>query len=527
MSQGERTDPTSLRDELREATARGMTIAVHARLAPGRPALVSGAGSRSFGSLNAHCNQLARVLRARGLRAGDGVALLCSNRPEFVEVIYAGARAGFRVTPINFHLTGAEAGYIVENCEAKVFVADARFAETAGEAAALAPGAAVRLAVGGAIPGFDDYEAALAGEDASDLADPVLGGTMLYTSGTTGRPKGVYRREAAPARLGVPVLKAAVMDGARDRALCTGPLYHAAPLGLNLAIPLVAGVPVVLMDRFDAEETLRLVERERITHTHMVPTMFHRLLALPEEMRARHDLSSLRFVLHGAAPCPVHVKRALIEWLGPVVYEYYAATEGGGTLIGPEEWLRKPGSVGRPVAGESLVVLDAEGSEVPPGNVGTVYIRAPGSGRFEYFKAPGKTSGAYRGDHFTLGDHGYFDEDGYLFLTGRSAELIISGGVNVYPAEVDAVLLMHPAVADVATVGVPDEEWGESVKSVVLLKPGSAASDALADELRTHCRDHLAGYKCPRSVEFTDELPRMPSGKIQRHLVRARYLATA
>jgi long-chain acyl-CoA synthetase len=281
------------------------------------------------------------------------------------------------------------------------------------------------------------------------------------------------------------------------------------------------------MDRFDAEETLRLVERERITHTHMVPTMFHRLLALPPETRARHDLSSLRFVLHGAAPCPVHVKRSLLEWLGPVVYEYYAATEGGGTLIGPEEWLRKPGSVGRPVAGESLVVLDDDGKELLPGSIGTVYIQAPGSGRFEYFKAPDKTTGAYRGDHFTLGDHGYFDEDGYLFLTGRSAELIISGGVNVYPAEVDAVLLMHPAVADVATVGVPDEEWGERVLSVVLLQPGRPPSDALAEELRAHCRAHLAHYKCPRSVDFTDDLPRMPSGKIQRHRVRARYAPPA
>ncbi len=522
MSQARSID-RSLRDELRDATARGMTIAVHARLAPERPALVSALGSRSFGSLNARCNQLARALRARRVGAGDGVALLCSNRPEFVEVIYAGARAGWRVTPINFHLTGAEAGYIVDDCEAKVFIADARFAETARQAAALAPAADVRLAVGGAIEGFEDYAAALASENARDLDDPVLGATMLYTSGTTGRPKGVYRREAAPARLAPPILRAGALDGACDRALCTGPLYHAAPLGLNLAIPLAAGVPVVLMDRFDAEETLRLVERERITHTHMVPTMFHRLVTLPDEARRRHDLSSLRFVLHGAAPCPVHVKKALIEWLGPVVYEYYAATEGGGTFIGPEEWLRKPGSVGRPVEGESLLVLDDDGKEVPPGSVGTVYIKAPASGRFEYFKAPEKTAGAYRGEHFTLGDHGYFDGDGYLFLTGRSAELIISGGVNIYPAEVDATLLMHPAVADVATVGVPDDEWGESVKSVVLLRPGFDASQALAEELRRHCRDRLASYKSPRSIDFTDDLPRMPSGKIQRHLVRARY----
>jgi long-chain acyl-CoA synthetase len=357
--------------------------------------------------------------------------------------------------------------------------------------------------------------------------DPVLGGTMLYTSGTTGRPKGVYRRRPPPAHLGAPVMRAAAVDPTRDLALCTGPLYHAAPLAFNLALPLLLGMPVLLMERFDAEETLRLVETHRVTHTHMVPTMFHRLLALPEAVRARYDLSSLRFVLHGAAPCPVHVKQALLEWLGPVVYEYYAATEGGGTFIGPKEWLERPGSVGRPVDGEQLVVLDGEGKELPPGQVGTVYIRAPEVGRFEYFKAPEKTDGAYRGDLFTMGDLGYFDEDGYLFLTGRSAELIISGGVNVYPAEVDAVLLMHPAVADAATVGVPDPEWGESVRAVVRLEPGYARGPELAERLREHCRAHLAGYKCPRGIDFAEALPRNEAGKLQRHKLRERYLREA
>ena len=502
-----------------------MTIAVRAREAPERLAIRSTRGERSFGSLNAGCNRLARALRARGLRAGDAVALLCSNRPEFAEVVYAGARAGFRVTPINFHLTGEEAGYIVDNCEARAFVADARYADAAAVAARLAPSAKARLAIGGGIEGFEAYDEVLAAESGADLDDPVLGGTMLYTSGTTGRPKGVYRRSQPPARLGAPVLKAAALDGARgDRVLCTGPLYHAAPLAFNLAVPLLAGVPVILMDRFDSEETLRLIETERITHTHMVPTMFHRLLALPEEVRSRWDCSSLRFVLHGAAPCPVHVKQALIDWWGPIVYEYYAATEGGGTFIDSEEWLRKPGSVGRPVEGENLVVLDDDGAELAPDCVGTVYIRAPQSGRFEYFGDAEKTGRAYRGDHFTLGDMGYFDSEGYLFLTGRSAEVIISGGVNIYPAEVDAVLLMHPAVADAATIGVPDDEWGESVRAVVQLEEGVGPSPELAAELRNHCRERLAHYKCPRSIDFAADLPRMPSGKIQRGRVRERYL---
>jgi long-chain acyl-CoA synthetase len=519
--------PTDLRESLKQAAKTGTSISVHARVAPERLALRSAFGERSFGELDERCNQLARLLRERGLRARDAVALLCSNRAEFAEVLYAGARSGLRITPINYHLTGPEVAYIVENCEAKAFFADARYPDVAAEAADLVPGVAHRFGLGGDVPGFESYEDAIAGLDAAPLEEPVLGGTMLYTSGTTGRPKGVYRRRQPVARLGAPIAKAAAIDPGKDCALCTGPLYHAAPLAFNLQVPMLAGLPVHLMDRFDAEETLRLVEKHRITHTHMVPTMFHRLLALPEEVRAGYDLSSLRFVLHGAAPCPVHVKRELIEWLGPVVYEYYAATEGGGTFISPEEWLSKPGSVGKPVEGESLAVFDEQGRPAPRETVGTVYIKAPEVGRFEYYKAREKTDGAYRGDHFTMGDMGYFDREGYLFLTGRSAELIISGGVNIYPAEVDAVLLMHPAVSDVATIGVPDDEWGESVKAVVLVREGTLATDALAEELREHCRERLAHYKCPRTLDFAQDLPRTAAGKIQRHKVRARYVEPA
>ena len=510
---------------LKEAIALGMTPAVHARRSPERPAILSPLGDRTFDQLNARANQLARALRGRGLGPGDAIALLAANRPEFVEVYAASVRAGLRVTPINWHLTGEEVGYIVANCEASAFFADARFESTAQEAARLAPLAKFNVSLGGAIEGFESYQDLFSGQPSHDLEDPVLGSSMLYTSGTTGRPKGVYRRKQPPAALLPPLLESARFSPADDLALCTGPLYHAAPLALNLQLPLAAGVGVLLMDRWDAEETLRLIDVHRITHTHLVPTMFHRLLHLPEEVRGRYDVGSLRWVLHGAAPCPVHVKRAMIEWLGPVIFEYYAATEGGAFFIDSHEWQRKPGSVGRLGGSQEVRLVDETGEPVDRGEIGTVYFKAPEVGRFEYFKAPEKTTSAYRGDFFTMGDMGYLDEEDYLFLTGRSAELIISGGVNVYPAEIDAVLLMHPAVADVATVGVPSEEWGEEVKAVVLPAADASIGDDLAQELLEHCRTHLAHYKCPRSVDFADELPRLPTGKIQRRRVRERYWA--
>ena len=277
------------------------------------------------------------------------------------------------------------------------------------------------------------------------------------------------------------------------------------------------------MDRWDAEETLRLVERHRVTHTHMVPTMFHRLVQLPDEVRDRYDLSSMRSIVHGAAPCPVAVKQRMIEWWGPVLWEYYAATEGSATRVDSNTWLTKPGTVGKPNPLDQVLVGDEDGQPVPAGQVGLVWLKAPSTGRFNYFKDDGKTASTYRGDYFTLGDMGYFDEDGFLFLTDRTANLIISGGVNIYPAEVDAVLLEHPAVGDVATIGVPNAEWGEEVKAVVEPTPGVEPTPALADELVAFCRDRLAHYKCPRSVDFVDSLPRQDNGKIYKRLLRDRY----
>jgi long-chain acyl-CoA synthetase len=506
-------------DELLAFADQGMAVAWHAGRRPATPALITPTETIAYAELNERANRLARALRHRGLERGDSVALLCSNRVEFVEVLLATQRTGLRLTTVNWHLTADEAGYIVDDCEARAFVAEARFAAVARGAAEAAPRAAVRLAVGGSIDGFEDFDAAVSAEPGEDLPDPVLGSQMLYTSGTTGRPKGVFRDEASLATA-VTLARAAYRDG--NVHLLTGPLYHAAPLLFSLNAPLIAGVTVVVMPAWEPEEALRLIDRHGITHTHMVPTMFHQLLALPDDVRGRYDVSSLHNVLHGAAPCPVAVKQRLIEWWGPVVNEYYAATEGLGTWVDSRTWLQKPGTVGKPVPDDQVVVGDEEGNRMRPGEVGLVWFKAS-EVPFEYFKDRAKTESSYRESHFTLGDMGYVDEDGFLFLTDRSANLIISGGVNIYPAEIDAVLLEHPAVGDAAVIGVPSPEWGEEVLAVIEPRAGTAPTDDLAGELITFCRERLAHYKCPRRVEFVDQLPRQDNGKIYKRLLRDRY----
>ncbi len=508
---------------LEQAAQHGMVIAHVAARLPDKLAVASPFGERTFAQLNRRVNQLARLLRQHGIGAGDAMAVVSKNRPAFVEAYLAALRTGMRFTPVNFHLTADEVGYVIDDCEASVVIYDGTLPTAAG-AMAHAPRARLKLIVDGAADGFADYDATIAALPDHDIEDPVRGTQMLYTSGTTGRPKGVYRRQQPVARSASQVAAAWNLDA--DLCLCTGPGYHAAPLAFNIAAPLNAGVGVVFMDKWDAEETLRLIARHRVSHTHMVATMFHRLLQLPEEVRARYDLSSLRFVLHGAAPTPVHEKHAMIEWLGPVVFEYYAATEGGGNyFVAADEWLRKPGTVGRSATPDLTRILDDDGNDVAPGQSGTLYFKAPDVGRFEYFKAPDKTAQSYRGDWFTLGDMGYLDADGYLFLNGRNAETIISGGVNIYPQEIDSELLKHPAVVDVCTVGVPSDEWGEEVKSVIQLASDSSGSDALAAELIEFARSRLPGFKIPRSIDFVADLPRLPSGKIQRRLVRAPYWA--
>ena len=514
-----------------EAAQRTGTInALWARLQPDVPAIISDRGNRTFAELSGRANQVVRMLRGAGLQSGDAVALLCSNRPEFIEVHQATARAGLRLTPINWHVTPDEAAYVVADCEAKAFIADARFAAVA-EAAVAAAKPDVALAIGGSIPGFDDYESAIAPHDADDLPDPSLGTTMMYTSGTTGRPKGVQREmtgsmsERAMTQLRELVTATGYQAG-KDVTLVTGPLYHAAPLLFTMSLPLTVGTTVVLMDGWEAEETLRLIQEHSVTHTHLVPTMFHRMLSLPAELRDKYDVSSLRLIWHGAAPCPVPVKQAMIEWLGPIIWEYYGATEGLTTIVDSKAWLERPGTVGKPFDGE-IVVRDDDGNLLPPGEPGTLYIKAPDDGRFHYHGDAAKTARTYSGDYYALGDVGYVDEDGWLFLTDRSTNLIISGGVNIYPAEIEAALITHPAVGDVAVIGVPDEEWGETVLAVVEPQPGVEPTPELGEDLLRFARERLASYKCPRSVDFVTELPRADSGKLYKRRLRDEYRTRA
>lgn len=501
--------------ELRERARTWTQSAVFARECPQGLALVTPQGQRTFAQLHRRADQLAHALCAAGLEPGDALALVCRNRAEFVETFLAAMRCGLRLTPINTHLRPAEIHYIVQDCGARVLVVEAAL-----DAPGLAAPGVRKIVIEGSGP--DGYEGVLAAQPQTPPPRLQPGTLMLYTSGTTGRPKGVFRREPEVIEPQYAGSFADYQPG--DVALCGGPAYHSAPLLFDLRWPLASGVPIVMVDKWEAEPVLGLIERHRVTHAHMVPTMFQRLLALRPEVRARYDLRSLRFVVHGAAPCSVSTKRAIIDWLGPVLTEYYAATEGGhGIHVDSPQWLLKPGTVGRmdPALGHRIV--DDAGADVPAGTVGRIYFQAPATGRFEYYGDPAKTAAAYEGDRFTLGDMGYVDDDGFLFLTGREAECIISGGVNIYPREIDEVLMQHPAVQEACTVGAPDEQWGERVVAVVVPATGHEPGLKLADALKAHCALHLARFKCPREVVFDEALPQTGSGKLQRNQVRQRF----
>jgi long-chain acyl-CoA synthetase len=508
-------------EEKTAATKTGMSLALWAQFCPNAPAIISPTGNRSFFELNANSNKLARALRTQGLKAGDAVALISSNRPEFAEVVFACTRAGLLYTPINRHLNADEIAYIVTDCGAKALIGDARFAQQMEDTAAICPAATVRLSLSGDIGGFDSYSAAIAEHAGTDLGDPTLGNRMLYTSGTTGRPKGVIRQPNYSTQLEAITSAPKYQSGTGQLNLCTGPYYHGGPLTFSLSMPLSQGVGVVIMEKWDAAEALKLIEEHGITHTHMVPTMFHRLLRLPDEVRSSADISSMQYILHGAAPCPVPAKQGMMDWFGPVLWEYFAATEGSGASCSPQQWLARPGTVGKPPSDDHVRILDDEGGLCGAGDIGNIYLKGAGELDFQYLNDPKKTTDAHRESHFTVGDIGYLDEDGFLFITDRNANIIVSGGVNIYPAEVEAALLEHPAVKDAAVIGVQNPEWGEEVKAVVQLEDHTSSIEE--DALIEHCRGSIAHFKCPRSVDFVERLPRDDNGKLYRRRLLESY----
>jgi long-chain acyl-CoA synthetase len=499
-------------------------IAAHS---PDRPAVIGADGAVvSYAELARAADRYGRGLQALGLSAGDTVATLLPNGVTALAMYFAAIETGLYIVPVNWHQVAGEVGYILGDSAAAAFVADERFAGTAGQAAGLA-GVKHRFAVG-AVPGFEPLGRL---GDGPDGRPPVRthGAPMLYTSGTSGRPKGVRRPltgadpddAAATAAWFFHLFGLAPFDG--HVHLCGSPLYHTAVLNFA-TISIQLGHPVVLMEGWDPEEALRLIERHRVTHTHVVPTQFRRMLGLPGEARGRYDTSSLRAVIHSAAPCPQEIKRRMIDWLGPVIVEYYAATEGGGTLISSQEWLRKPGSVGLPWLGSQVRVLDRAGLEVAPGQQGLVYMRM-GTSSFAYHNDERKTRAARAGDLFTVGDIGYLDEDGYLFLCDRDSDVIISGGVNIYPSEIEGELSCHPAVADVAVFGIPHDDWGEEVKAVVEPVPGAQPGPALTGELLAFLEGRVARFKLPRTIDYAARLPRDPNGKLYKRRLRDPYWA--
>jgi acyl-CoA synthetase (AMP-forming)/AMP-acid ligase II len=499
---------------------------------PDKPAVIMGQSGEvvTYRALDERSARLAQLLFARGLRPGDKIALLAENHPRFYEVYWAAMRSGLYLTTVNRYLAPAEAAYLVNDSGATVCITTAQMAPTAVPMLELIPECPMRLMMDGVEDGFESYEAALDASLAQPLADQPRGMVMLYSSGTTGQPKGIERPLSGvqiddPSATGMAsVLRSMLGMDEHSVYLCPAPLYHAAGLQWSSGTHELGGT-VVLMEKFDAEQFLALVARESVTHTQVVPTMLVRLMKLAPEVRERYDLSSLQCVVHAAAPCPVEVKRQVIEWLGPIVHEYFAATEGNGmTYISADDWLAHPGSVGRPVLGIPHI-CNEDGTELAVGETGLIYFEQEQT-PFEYHGDPEKTRASRHPEHdnwSALGDIGYMDEEGYIYLTDRKAFTIISGGVNIYPAEIESCLIMHPKVTDVAVFGLPDPEMGEYVHAVVQPAEGVVGSPELAEELGQYAREHLARYKVPRVVDFRAELPRLPTGKLYKQGLRDEY----
>jgi long-chain acyl-CoA synthetase len=481
------------------------------------------------GDLLARVNRITHGLRALGLRPGDGLASVLPNGAAALEVYLAALQAGWYLTPINWHFTAPEIAYIMRDCEAKAVFVHERFGAVGAPAAEEAGIPAGARFCYGDLPGFTAVTALRDGQPETMPADRTAGATMHYTSGTTGRPKGVRRALSGldpdeAAELGTGLLQFfGITPGLPNAHLVSAPNYHTAVTVFG-GSALHMGHTLVCMDAWDSEQALAFVERYRVTSSHMVPTHFKRMLSLPDETKRRYDLSSMKWLIHAAAPCPIGIKQAMLDWWGPCVWEYYAATEGGGTIASPDDWATRPGTVGTPWPISEVMIADENGDACPAGTPGTIYMKM-GLSDFAYKDDPAKTAASRLRGFFTVGDIGYLDDGGYLFLCDRKSDMIISGGANIYPAEIEAEIIMHPKVADVAVFGIPDDDWGEQVKAVVQPAAGVAAGDELAAEILASLDGRLARMKWPKSIDFIAEMPRDPSGKLLKRRLRDPYWA--
>ena len=506
---------------------------VNGKKFPDKPAIVMLSSGKivTHGELNDLSNQGAQLFRSLGLKPGDSIAFMLENHHLFFPIAFAAWRSGLRYTAISWRLQPAEVEYIVKDCEAKVFITSKFLEETAANLEEVL-GGVKKFMLDGTSSGYNSYEESIASMPEEPVEDECQGGSMLYSSGTTGRPKGIYRElQLNPLPytqeeddLGLGRVVEGVYGGDENTVyLSPAPLYHSAPLGFNTGFLSLGGTSIV-MEKFDPEAALKAIQDYKVTHSQWVPTMFVRFLKTDESLRSAYDLSSHKVAIHAAAPCPIEIKENMINWWGPILFEYYAGTEFNGmTIVNSEEWMEHKGTGGSPLFGE-LHILDDEGNEVPSGETGGIYFGGETATSFEYHNDQEKTQSAISKEGYsTLGDIGYVDDEGYLYLTDRKAFMIISGGVNIYPKETEDALIMHPKVADVAVFGVHHQEMGEEVKAVVQPVNMSEAGPDLEAELIAYCRDKISHVKCPKSVDFEEELPRHPTGKLYKRLLKDRY----